>query len=437
MAIATDLWRQFGRLTEADVPEAAWAWAQHCVLDWYGVTLAGSREPLSSLLRAEYAGSSGPASIVGSDTSADIRTAALINGAASHALDFDDSNRAGGGYHPSAPTLPAALAVGQAEGSSGAEFLAAVVSGIEFSYRIGSALGGRLFEKGWHPTSTLGVFGALAAAATLLQLDEAEFGNAFGIAASLSAGVQANFGTMTKPLHAGLAAQAGVTAARLGRRGITARADALENMAGLAELMGEGRVHRDELESLRDSWIVTRTIFKYHASCLGTHASIEATRSAASEIGRGDVGTVVVKVNPMSKRICRFDYPSTGLESKFSVRAATALTLLGDNTGDPATFSDARVHEQEFLAMMARIDVQADPEVARQNSFVSVETRDGRHLVGHSDSSIPASDVDAQEAKLRRKFVALAEPALGDQAASMADRLLDVRSVPNVASLAL
>jgi 2-methylcitrate dehydratase PrpD len=433
VAIGTDLWRRYGRLYEADLPETTWRWAQHSVLDWYGVALAGSAQPLSRLLRDEYAGNSGPAAIVGTSASADIRTAALLNGAASHALDFDDSNAAGGGHHPSAPVLPAALAVAQAEGSSGAEFLAAVVTGFEFSYRIGAAMGGGLFKKGWHPTSALGVFGALAAAATLLKLDEEEFGNAFGIAASLSGGLQANFGTMTKPLHAGLAAQSGVTAARLGRRGITSQAEALETMAGLAELMGDGQVHPGELGKLQDSWITTRTIFKYHASCLGTHAPIEATRAASAGVGGEEVGAAVVRINPMSARICRFDYPSTGLEAKFSIRAATALTLLKDNTGDPATFSDDRVHAADFLDMMARIEVRADPDVPSQQSFVALEARGGRHFKGHADSSIPASDLDYQQAKLRRKFLALAEPTLGNRAAAVADQLLDVRSVANIA----
>jgi 2-methylcitrate dehydratase PrpD len=435
VAIATDLWQRYGRLYDADVPEATWRWAQHSVLDWYGVTLTGSTQPLSRLLRDEYAGSSGPAAVIGTSARADVRTAALLNGAASHALDFDDSNKAGGGHHPSAPVLPAALAVAQAEGSTGAEFLAAVVAGFEFSYRVGAAMGGGLFKKGWHPTSALGVFGALAAAATLLRLDDEEFGNAFGIAASLSGGLQANFGTMTKPLHAGLAAQSGVTAARLGRRGITARAEALETMAGLAELMGDGEAHPDELARLGDSWVTTRTIFKYHASCLGTHAPMEATRAAAAGVGRDEVGGVVVRVNPMSLRICRFDYPATGLEAKFSIRAATALTLLRDNTGDPATFSDERVHAADFLDMMARIEVRTDPDAASQNAYVTLEARDGRHSEGHADSSIPAADVDGQEAKLRRKFLRLAEPVIGDRAAAMADRLLDVRSVSNMAAL--
>jgi 2-methylcitrate dehydratase PrpD len=199
--------------------------------------------------------------------------------------------------------------------------------------------------------------------------------------------------------------------------------------------MGDGAAHPDEVARLADAWVTTRTIFKYHASCLGTHAPIEATRAAAAGVGRDEVGSVVVRVNPMSLRICRFDYPSTGLEAKFSIRAATALTLLRDNTGDPATYSDERVHASDFLDMMARIEVRTDPDVASQNSYVALEASAGRYFEGHADSSIPAADLDDQEAKLRRKFLALAGPALGSRAAALADRLLDVRSVANMAAL--
>ncbi|MCU1415194.1 MAG: 2-methylcitrate dehydratase [Microbacteriaceae bacterium] len=431
MAISTELWKTYGNLSTAAVPADVWTWTKHCVFDWYGVTLTGSTEPLSQLLRAEYDDNAGRSAIVGRQGRADVRTAALLNGAAAHAIDFDDSNASGGGHHPAAVTVAGALAVAQELGSTGQELLTAVLSGYEFSWRIGAAMGGNLFTKGWHPTSAVGVFGSLAAAASLMHLDEEEFGNAFGIAASLAAGVQANFGTMTKPLHAGLAAQSGITAARLGRRGITANAEALESMAGLAELMGDG-VHQELVDALDGEWIVRRNIFKFSASCLGTHASIQAARKAIDGARDLSVGSVLVRVNPISQRICRFDYPDNGLQAKFSVRATTAMTLLGDNTGDPATFSDSRVHDADFLDMMARIEVRADPDVARQNSYVAIQTTDGAQLDGHADSSIPSSDLVAQEANLREKFIALASPVLGTSASATADRLLRLDAEPDV-----
>lgn len=435
MAISTELWRQYGRLDEAPVPDEVWRWASHCVLDWYGVSVLGSTEPLSLLLREEYAASTGPCSIIGTDRTADPGTAALLGGAAAHAIDFDDSNKAGGGHHPGAPVIPVAYAIAQAEHRSGAEFLAAVVAGYEFAYAIGEALGAGIFRKGWHPTLALGVFGALAAAGSLLRLDEREFGNAFGIAASLSGGLQANFGTMAKPLHAGLAAQSGITAARLGRRGVTANPEALEAMGGLAELMGDGTIHRDLLDAARGGWVITRNIFKVHASCLGTHAPIEATRKAAAGLRAEDVERVVVRVHPLSRRICRFDRPETGLQAKFSIQATTAMALLGDDLADPATFSDARVREPDFAAMLARVELRPDDGMISQHALVEIDTRDGRRLEGHHDSSIPASDLDVQERRLLQKFLANTAPVLGAGTAAFADRLLRVRSEDDVAAL--
>lgn len=433
MAVSTDLWRQYGRLSESAVPEDAWRWASHCVLDWYGVTAIGSSEPLSRLLRAEYADAVGPASVVGVDRTADVRTAALLNGAAAHSMDFDDANFAS---HPAAYVLPAAYAVAQAEHRSGRDFLAAVLAGYELSYRVDVALGRVIFAKGWHPTKALGVFGALAAAGTLMRLTDEEFGNAFGIAASLAGGLQANFGTMTKPLHAGLAAQDGVTAARLARRGITANPEALESMAGLAELMGDGAVHDDLLADARDQWVVTRNIFKYHASCLGTHASIDAALAAArGGVQPDEIERIRVRVNPRSKRICRFDYPTSGLEAKFSIEATTAMALLGDDLSAQETFTDERVRRQDFVDMMARLEFV--PEEGKQSltADVEIDTKDGRRLHGHHDSSIPASDVDEQERRLVRKFLTHTTPTLGDRAEAFAARLLEVRSEPDVAAL--
>ncbi len=438
MAVSTELWRRWVAFDAGDMPEHVWRWASLCVLDWTGCAIRGSEQPISLLLRAEYADREGPAALVGAErATADVPTAALINGAASHALDFDDSNGTGLGYHPAAPAVPAALAIAQARHASGADFLRAVVAGYEFSHRVGVALGGpAVFVKGWHPTKLLGVFGSLAAAASLMGLTEEEFGNPFGIAASLSSGSQATFGTMTKPLHPGLAAQAGITAARLGRRGITANPEALEAMGGLAELVGDGVVHRDDVADYDGQWVIDRTIFKAHAACLGTHASIDAALAAAEGLGPAGIERVTVRIHPATFRVCRFDVPETGYQAKFSVRAATTLALLRENTGDPELYGDDRVHSADFLDLVSRVDVEGDPGLRRRNSDVEITTTDGRTLRAHGDSTIPQTDLELLELRLRAKFHALAAPVIGEHRAdALADRLLETRSVEDVAAL--
>ncbi|MFD0744720.1 MmgE/PrpD family protein [Phytohabitans flavus] len=415
-------------------PPAARRWGQQSILDWFGCVLAGTGEPLARIVRDELGGGSGPASLVGTGARVPEQMAALVNGATGHALDYDDTNNVGG-LHTAAPTVPAALAVAETEGMSGADLLAAVVIGVEIGCRYGIAMGLPHYQKGWHSTSSIGVFAATAAASWLLRLDEERFGYAMGLAASMSAGVQANFATMAKPFHAGWAAQSGVVAARLGRRGYVANADAFEATAGLADAAGTGEVDRERLDLVRDEWLVTRTLFKYHAACHGTHAAIESTRALMAGRDAADVRSVRITVHPNIARVCKVAYPATGLQAKFSLRAATAMTILGDDTTSPATFSDERVGRADLRELMRRIDVVEDATAVNPTStLVRLQTARDSVEAGH-DIGIPATDVVAQERHLRAKFQALAGPVIGERSASLADQLLDLAGVARAGQL--
>src|SRR6185437_10612243 len=202
------LWERYGRLSPDEIDADASTAARQCILDWLGCALSGSTEPLAQMLRAEFAdeavlaGNTGPASVIGSAQRVTAKTAALVNGAAGHALDYDDTNLVGG-LHATTAVLPAALALAEQTGASGADLLCAYVAGVEVCARLRVVIGDEHYRQGWHITSTLGVFGAVAAAGWLLRLDTEQFGRAVGLAASQVGGVHANFGTMTKPFHAG------------------------------------------------------------------------------------------------------------------------------------------------------------------------------------------------------------------------------------------
>lgn len=191
--IAAYLWDRFGELTLDDVPEDVRRIAAHSVLDWLGCALAGSREPLSGMLRDEFAAPAGAVSLVGSALRASVGHGALINGAAGHALDYDDTSMVG---HPTAPVLPAVLAHAEERGLDGREVLAAFVAGVEVENRVQAVIGPDIRLHGWHTTSAMGVFGAAAGVGRLLRLDRERFGHALGLAASRSSGVKANFGTI-------------------------------------------------------------------------------------------------------------------------------------------------------------------------------------------------------------------------------------------------
>src|SRR5579864_377399 len=216
-----------------ETPDDAREVARHCLLDFFGVAIAGSREPLTNILVNEIVNSerSTEASLIGREERASRLTAALVNGAAGHALDFDDTHMAMGG-HPSAPIIPAILALAETTGASGRDVLEAIVVGVETECRLGALIGAQHYTIGFHSTGTLGTFGAAAACAHLLNLDEDGWLRALGLAGTQAAGLKSGFGTMAKPLHSGRAASNGLFSALAARGGYTSNPAILETEAG-------------------------------------------------------------------------------------------------------------------------------------------------------------------------------------------------------------
>ncbi|MXZ95161.1 MAG: MmgE/PrpD family protein [Acidimicrobiaceae bacterium] len=428
------LWERFGRLTIDQIPTDVLAVAHQCILDWFGCALAGSREPLSQILREELAGD-GVCSLIGTDRRTDPARAALINGAAGHALDFDDSSAVMLG-HPSAPVLPAVLAAAERDARSGADALTAYIVGVEVQSRIGMAIGDEHYAKGWHTTSTVGVLGSAAAVGWLLGLDEEAYGAAMGIAASSSSGLKANFGTMTKPLHAGQAAERGLLAARLASGGFTAGRDAVDGSQGLAQAAGSGWLDLDRIEEWGDRWATTQALFKYHAACHCTHAGLEATRSLLTNgVDAGEIERITLIVNPSILDMCGIPEPVTGLEAKFSLRGTQALLVAGADTTAAATFDDGPINRPDVQAILRKVVIETDDTLGDLATRVEVLTPGGVHRAA-GDVSRPAYDIGAQGELLRTKFNALAVPVLGETAATaLAERLSDLIAVAEVGDL--
>ena len=221
------------------LPEPVREVARQCVLDYLGCAIAGARDPLVGMLLDEVAeaGGTAQASVVGYSSRLPALSAALVNGAAGHALDYDDVNIAMPG-HPSVAVLPGLLALAELRGSSGREVLAAFVAGYETACHIGAVLSPGHYAQGFHSTATIGSFGAAAACARLLGLDAETIATALGIAGTQAAGLKSQFGTMCKPFHAGKAAQNGLLAARLAARGFSSRTDLIECVQGFAATHG-------------------------------------------------------------------------------------------------------------------------------------------------------------------------------------------------------
>jgi len=397
--------------------------AKRAVIDWHAALLAGALLPPATLLARALAEEldRGEARLA-MGRHATVRAAALINGSAAHTAEVDDIFR-DGIYHPGAPTIAAALALAQARGASGEAFLRAVIVGYEISTRIAAAMG-RAHYKYWHNTGTIGCFGACAAAAELLSLDRTRFAHALATVATFSAGLQQAFrlDSMSKPLHAGRAAEAGVTAALAASEGVTGSPDVLEGESGYGRAMGEGNGPDWEraLATLGEDFHISRMTFKNHACCGHVFAAIDGAlalqqkmRVLAPDIERVSIGTYKAALD-----VARHESPRTAAEARFSLKYTVASALTHGSVR-LAAFEPSRLEDPVTRELMRRIDVAIDPELdaafpAQRAARIAIESRDGRrgeHLqpTRKGDPEAPLSD-----AELEHKYLELASPVLGE-----------------------
>ena len=357
------------------VPEEAIVQAKRALLDTLGVALAGSREE-SARVVAEWVRERGgreEATVLGQRFRAPAAEAALVNGTAGHALDYDDVSLPMRG-HPSAPLLPAVLSVGEKARSSGRDLLTAFVLGFEVETRLGRAIGEAHYALGWHATSTLGTLGAAAACARLLGLGPGRTQMALGIAASLASGLQQNFGTMTKPLQAGWAARNGVVAVELAGRGFTADLRALEGESGqtparpggfLRAMSGGAEVDLKPLAALGDPFEITSSGIgvKLYPCCYAVHRSLDAALElrAQHRIDPGSIARVQVELSRGALLPLREEPPATGLEGKFSLQYCLAVALADGRVG-LASFTDEAVRRPEVRELMAKVQAREGAE---------------------------------------------------------------------------
>src|SRR2546422_325778 len=332
-----------------DCPAAAVDAARRAILDCLGVMLAGSTEPAARIVQqiAEAEGGAPLATIVGTRRRTGAVWAALANGTAAHALDFDDTNFAMLG-HPSAPVLSAALAAGELALADGRALVHAFLLGFEVETTLAEVINPAHYEKGFHATGTLGTIGAAAAASRLLGLDAAQTRTALAIAATQASGLKENFGTMTKPFHAGHAARSGVLSALLARDGFTASEQAIEGPQGYFAVLSAGKRDERMLDSLGAPWKILETgvAVKPYPSCACTHSIIDSTLELqrTHKITPEQVAEVTVSVNAAVPRILIHANPRSGLEAKFSGEFSAAAALCEGRVGI-ATFRDDKTDD--------------------------------------------------------------------------------------------
>jgi 2-methylcitrate dehydratase PrpD len=331
MALTQELGRFVAGLTFDKLPPDAVEIARTGFIDTIATMIAGANDPAPQLLRKGLQPPPGKASLYFSGETAAAAEAAWINGTAGHALDYDDVGCRG---HVSTVLVPAILAEAETLGLSGREMFAAYVAGYETWAELSRRDPGHHHAKGWHPTGIFGAVGAGAACANLRRLTPEQTAMALALAASQAGGIMANFGTMTKPFHAGRAAHAGLVSARLAELGFTASPDALEHPQGfLSAVSPDGRADRDgPCLAFGEEWHIVKqglSIKKYPA-CYCTHRSLDAMLDllAKHPVKPADIAQITVSLSRTHSLILRNHTPQTGLEGKFSMEFAMAAAVI-------------------------------------------------------------------------------------------------------------
>lgn len=434
MAVGRNAITQLGTfVATAAPPAAARARAAAAVLDTIGVTLAGASEPAARIVQQVVAADGGDACpVFGTSMRASASGAALANGTAAHALDYDDMCFVSLA-HPSAPLVPASLAAAELSGASGRDLLDAYVVGFEVEARLGRLMNPRHYQRGWHCTSTLGSIGAAAAASRLLGLDLTAAGHALAIAASEASGLKENFGTMVKPLHAGLAARNGIVAASLALRGMTASALALDGPQGLLHAMdSEGTALDAAIADLGARWEILDTgiTVKLYPSCAGTHPSLDAILDLRRRetFGADDVDRIDVSVDSVTPTVLIYAQPASGLEAKFSMPFCAAAAVVYGRVGID-TFDAAGLNDPLVTALMARVHMRVDPSLdgigpPLTEARVSIRLRGGRTLTqaAHGARGYPGQPASGEE--LGAKFMGCARRTMAEPAAERVLALL-------------
>jgi len=376
-------------LSANHLPEEAARIARMGFIDTIGTMMVGRKEDSVRIMTEVLAPADGPASLHFGPRKATAPEAAWINGTAAHALDYDDVSLRG---HPSTVLVPAILAEAETLNSSGSDMITAYVAGYEVWAELALRETGLLHEKGWHPTGLYGAPAAAAACAKLRKLDAEKSAIAIALGASQSSGLMSNFGTMTKPFHAGKAAHAGIMAARLAEAGFTANTDALEHPRGfLHAISPHGNEDRtSEPKAGKDFAILTYGLgIKKYPMCYATHRAIDCVLDLINDspVQAGDVKKISVSISDNASKVLRNKQPDTGLAAKFSIQFAMASGIIAKRVG-LRELTDDFVQRPDVQDMMRKVEVVTttdyDPEMpgAARADSVSVELNDGRVIAG-------------------------------------------------------
>ena len=406
MPLTKELGRFVAGLTFERLPKEAVEIARTGIIDTVATMIAGAHDPAPQLLRKGLAPAPGSASVYFSGETCAAPEAAWINGTAGHALDYDDVGCRG---HVSTVLLPAILAEAETLGLGGKEMFAAYVAGYETWAELSRRDPGHHHVKGWHPTGIFGAIGAGAACAALRRLDPERTAVAIALSASQAGGIMANFGTMTKPFHAGRAAHAGLVSARLAETGFTAATDALEHPQGfLSAVSPEGKADREgQVLDHNTEWHILKqglSIKKYPA-CYCTHRSLDAMLELLGKtpLKPAQIGKITVSISKTDSLILRNHTPQTGLEAKFSMEFAMAAAVIS-RRASLAEYTDEFVRRPEVQELMRRVAIVTNENYDPVQSGASV----------HDQVTVELTNGERIESEQVRRARGHAERPLGE-----------------------
>ncbi len=440
-ALTIGLGKFVAGLRYKDIPKEAISFIHIGFTDCVGVMLAGAVEPPPQILRSTLAPSGGESTLLFGEGRASAPDAAWINGAAAHALDFDDVGQRG---HPSTVLVPAILAEAEAIGASGEAMMLAYAAGYETWAELVRRESDSHHMKGWHPTGIFGAIGAAAACASLRGLDAQKASYAIALGASQSAGVMSNFGTMTKPFHAGKSAHSGVIAARLAEKGFTAALDALEHPQGfLAAVSPAGKIDLESPIEAGSVWKLARdgVGVKKYPLCYCTHRALDGMLDLlkANKVDAAKVKQVTVSTSKRFIITLRNHLPQTGLEAKFSMEFAMACALIAGRAS-LAELTDGFVRRSDVQALMKRVVVKQeereDAAGAAIYDGIIVETEAGKTLSTQVNKIRGGADQPLSREELWAKFEACAEVGKARvPAKALFDSLMALERLPRARDL--
>jgi len=385
-----------------DIPPDVIRLAQNFILDGLGVALAGSTDECSRIVQAHIQNIDGreECAVLGTALRVPAPKAALANGVAAHAMDYDDtqlstSKQAVYGLltHPTTPVLAAALAIGERQKTSGKDLLLAYILGVEVECRIADAINPRHYQSGFHSTATMGGLGAAMAVGKILRLKNDALLRTLGIAASMASGLRENFGTMTKPLHAGRAAENGVTAAFLAQAGFTAATNILEAPRGFYNAMAGGYDESKITGKLGRPYFMQEpgiSIKPYPSGSL-SHPAQDLILDLVKEhdLHAEDIDSIEVGTNSNVPNALIYPMPKTALEGKFSIPFCMAIAVLERKAGI-AQFTDKKVRQPKVVALMKRVTLYVDDELEglgydQVRSRIRIKLKSGTTIEGRYD----------------------------------------------------